>query len=114
MLRSTTGEHKDNRMDIFHLRDQLTEDYANYASSFIQISDKRIYDLVFGSLEQGLFWPDPLIQLNPAFEPGAWVDDLLNKTPPEQVDARAEDALRAQLVIEAAIESWETGKVVEL
>ena len=45
---------------------------------------------------------------------GAWVDDLRKKTPPSKVDGKAEDALKAQLVIEAAITSWDTGKVVPL
>ncbi|MCC7146193.1 MAG: Gfo/Idh/MocA family oxidoreductase [Phycisphaeraceae bacterium] len=44
----------------------------------------------------------------------AWIDDLLKKTPPQKVDAKAEDALKAQLVIEAAIESWDRGTVVSL
>lgn len=44
----------------------------------------------------------------------AWVKDLKAKTPYDKVDAKAEDALKAQRVIEAAIESWETGAVVEL
>jgi myo-inositol 2-dehydrogenase / D-chiro-inositol 1-dehydrogenase len=44
----------------------------------------------------------------------AWVEDIKNKTPFDRVDAKAEDALKAQRVIEAAIESWESGKVVEL
>jgi predicted dehydrogenase len=44
----------------------------------------------------------------------AWVKDLKEKTPFDKVDAKAEDALKAQYVIEAAIESWESGKVVEL
>ena len=44
----------------------------------------------------------------------AWVADIKNKTPFDKVDAKAEDALMAQRVIEAAIESWESGKVVEL
>lgn len=45
---------------------------------------------------------------------GAWIDDLEKQTPPDQIDGKASDALAAQLVIEAAIESWETGKVVSL
>jgi predicted dehydrogenase len=45
---------------------------------------------------------------------GAWVNDLVKKTPADQVDGKGEDALKAQLIIEAAIESWESGKVVEL
>ena len=44
----------------------------------------------------------------------AWIDDIKNKTPFDKIDAKAEDALAAQRVIEAAIESWESGKVVEL
>jgi len=44
----------------------------------------------------------------------AWIDDLVNRTPPDRVDARAEDALKAQQVIEAAIQSWESQKVVSL
>jgi predicted dehydrogenase len=43
---------------------------------------------------------------------GAWVDDLRKKTPPSKIDAKAEDALRVQLVIESIIKSWETGKVI--
>ena len=33
---------------------------------------------------------------------------------PEDIDASGEDALKAQTIIEAAIESWEEGRVVEL
>ena len=39
----------------------------------------------------------------------AWIDDLRHQVPPAQVDAKGADALRVQLVIEALIESWETG-----
>ena len=41
-----------------------------------------------------------------------WIDDLRRKTSPGKVDGKAEDALKAQLIIEAAIKSWDTGKVV--
>jgi predicted dehydrogenase len=44
----------------------------------------------------------------------AWVDDLVSKTPPDKVDAKAEDALKCQRIIEAAIESWESRKIVDL
>lgn len=44
----------------------------------------------------------------------AWVDDLTNKTPIDQVDGKGEDALKAQLIIEAAIESWDKGTVVDV
>ena len=44
----------------------------------------------------------------------AWVDDLVKQTPPDKVDAKAEDALKCQRIIEAAIDSWERGTVVSL
>ncbi len=64
-------------MDIFALRNQLTQDYSDYASSFIQIRDQRIYDEVRQSLNEGVFWPNPLIQLNPTFESGGTVSELV-------------------------------------
>lgn len=64
-------------MDVFGLREQLTRDYSNYASSFIQIRDQRLFETVNKSLNEGVFWPDPLIQLNPSFESGGTVRDLV-------------------------------------
>lgn len=64
-------------MDIFYLREQLIHDYSAYTSSFIHIQDQRIREHVEQSLHAGALWPEPLIQLNPAFEPGAWIDDLV-------------------------------------
>ena len=45
---------------------------------------------------------------------GKWVEQNLQKAKPEEIDASGEEALKAQLVIEAAIESWETDRVVTL
>ena len=45
---------------------------------------------------------------------GAWVDQLLAKTPANAIEASGEDALKAQRVIEAAITSFETNSVVDL
>jgi len=64
-------------MDVFALRNQLVDDYAAYIESFINISDRRIREHVTAELHQGLLWPDPLLQLNPNFEPGDWIDDLV-------------------------------------
>lgn len=43
-----------------------------------------------------------------------WVDQLIAKTPPDRIEASGADALKAQRVIEAAIESFQTGKTVDL
>ena len=40
----------------------------------------------------------------------AWVDDLRKKTPLNKIEAKAEDALKVQLAIEAAIKSWAESK----
>ncbi len=64
-------------MNVFALRDKVIADYASYISSFIEISDPLIRDLVDREVAQGLLWPQPLIQLNPAFEAGATVDELV-------------------------------------
>lgn len=64
-------------MDVFALRNQIVGDYSSYIQSFITIGDPRIAEYVERELRDGLLWPDPLIQLNPNFEPGAWIDDLV-------------------------------------
>ena len=45
---------------------------------------------------------------------GCWVDQLIAKTPLDQIEASGADALKAQNVIEAAIESFQTHSVVDL
>lgn len=64
-------------MNIFDLRDQVLADYRNYVSSFLNISDSRINDFVTRGLGSGAFWPESLIQLNPSFEMGGTVGDLV-------------------------------------
>ncbi|MCX8039499.1 MAG: DEAD/DEAH box helicase [Planctomycetota bacterium] len=64
-------------MDVFALRDHLIGEYRSYVESFITIRDSRIRSLVEREIEQGLLWPDPLIQLNPNFEPGRRISELV-------------------------------------
>src|SRR5690349_18372708 len=66
-------------MDVFALRDSLIEDYRRYVSSFIAVRDERIKQVVEETLGEGRYWPDPLIQLNPAFAPGGTVSDLVTE-----------------------------------
>ena len=66
-------------MNIFDLRDQVLGDYRNYVSSFLNISDARINDFVTRGLGSGAFWPESLIQLNPSFEMGETVGDLVEQ-----------------------------------
>jgi ATP-dependent helicase YprA (DUF1998 family) len=64
-------------MDVFAVRDRLIDDYSAYVRSFIQIRDSGIRNEVVGALDSGLLWPEPLIQLNPAFEAGNSIDELV-------------------------------------
>lgn len=64
-------------MDVFALRDRLVEDYSDYTNSFIKISDERIKGAVEQALREGKLWPEPLLQLNPTFQPGGTIDDLV-------------------------------------
>ena len=66
-------------MDIFAFRDQLIGDYASYVKSFIQIRDQRIKEYVDDSLNSGVLWPEPLIQLNPSFESGGTIQNLVGQ-----------------------------------
>ncbi|MDF2961983.1 MAG: oxidoreductase [Paenibacillus sp.] len=44
----------------------------------------------------------------------AWIDQLEAGVTYNQVDGSGEDALKVQMIIEAAIESWEKGAIIEL
>src|ERR1039458_6839564 len=66
-------------MDVFELHRDLIKDYASYTRSFIRIADERIHNAVEAEIERGLLWPDPLLQLNPSFEPGATIDQLVQQ-----------------------------------
>lgn len=43
-----------------------------------------------------------------------WIEQNKAGAAPEEIDASGADALKVQTIIEAAIESWDTGKVIEL
>src|SRR4051794_8579748 len=64
-------------MDVFDLRDRLIDDYRRYVTSFLKFRDDRIRERVESTLTEGRLWPEPRVGLNPAFEPGGWIDDLV-------------------------------------
>src|SRR5947208_818348 len=66
-------------MDVFALRERVVNDYKNYIESFVRIRDKRIDGFVHEQFSSGALWPDPILQLNPAYEPGPTLDDLAAK-----------------------------------
>jgi hypothetical protein len=47
-------------MNIFNLRDELIDDYAEYIASFINVRDRGIRDYIDEKLKAGVVWPPPL------------------------------------------------------
>ena len=66
-------------MDVFELRQTLISKYQDYVRSFIRIGDHRIEELVNDELKEGLLWPRPLVQLNPFFERGKSIRELVDE-----------------------------------
>lgn len=63
-------------MSIFNLSQNLIQEYANYVQSFLNINDARVREFVERELAQKTLWPEPLLQVNPTFEPTETVADL--------------------------------------
>ncbi|HVT60488.1 MAG TPA: DEAD/DEAH box helicase [Thermoanaerobaculia bacterium] len=51
--------------------------YAEFVRSFLTVQDRGIEDVVERELASGLLWPEPHLSLNPSFEDGGWVDELV-------------------------------------
>lgn len=66
-------------LDIFNLRNEIIDDYRSYIESFLKIRDPKIKQFVEQELEKGELWPDPLIQLNPAYKQGKKVTELITE-----------------------------------
>ena len=66
-------------MDAFRLREQLVREYTRYIESFINIRDESIRQKVNSTISEGLLWPDPLVQINPMFESGGSIGDLVKE-----------------------------------
>lgn len=67
-------------MDVFDLDEKLLYDYRRFARSFTQIRAKDIREGVDAIYRTNRFWPDPLISINPNFEKGASVADLVKES----------------------------------
>ena len=65
--------------DVFKLRDRVVGEYRDYVESFVHIYDQGIEEFVRAKLSQGELWPDAVLQLNPAYEPGPTLGELAAK-----------------------------------
>ena len=66
-------------MDVFGLREDLVGAYREYATSFMRFRDGRVRDKVNEALDSGKLWPHPSVGLNPSFEPGNTVGELVKE-----------------------------------
>lgn len=64
-------------MNVFELDQALVERYATFARSFSSIRAPEISRQVQAEYDLGRFWPDPLITINPRFEPGKSIEELV-------------------------------------
>ena len=66
-------------MNVFELRKRLIQDYSSYVQGFFKIKDGRIKEKVNTALDEGLLWLESLIQLNPSFESGKTIEELVQE-----------------------------------
>jgi len=64
-------------MDVFEFRDRVIADYERFSRSFTKLDAPDIKAHVNEVYGRQHFWPTPLIQINPNFVPGGYVDDLV-------------------------------------
>ena len=64
-------------MDVFAFREDLVAEYKRFSRSFAKIRAKDILHEVDTAYDAEHFAPPPLIQLNPNFESGGYIDDLV-------------------------------------
>ncbi len=65
-------------MDVFEIRDAAVRQYADYVRDSLKISDERLRSWLYDQLNEGVFWPEPLLQLNPSYEFGRSLQDLVD------------------------------------
>lgn len=66
-------------MNVFTLRDGVLQDYHRFVESFLNIQDSRIRNFVGEELAKGALWPEPLVQLNPSYEMGKKINELVTE-----------------------------------
>ena len=65
-------------MDVFAFRKEVIAEYARFSRSFTKIRSKDILDEVNKVYGKEHFWPAPLVQLNPNYESGGYIRELVS------------------------------------
>ncbi len=64
-------------MNVFEVRDATIKQYADYVLYSLKVTDKRLDEWIRERFREGTFWPEPLIQINPNYEFGHTLHDLV-------------------------------------
>ncbi len=66
-------------MDVFSLHDQLITEYRAFTEGGVVIRDDRITDRLREDLDDKVQWPAPWLSLNPFFDSGGGVNELVHE-----------------------------------
>jgi ATP-dependent helicase YprA (DUF1998 family) len=64
-------------MDVFEVHERLIADYDAFTTSLVEVRDGRIARHVHDERTAHVRWPDPWLSLNPGFEPGGTLTQLV-------------------------------------
>lgn len=64
--------------NVFKFRDNLIDEYASFSRSFVRIKAPDIKAEVDRQYEDGRYWPEPLIQINPNYQRKNTVQELVS------------------------------------
>jgi superfamily II DNA/RNA helicase len=80
-LRSGIADEMNGRraVDAFEVHRRLIDDYRTFTEGFVDIHDPRIRARVEDESARGAQWPPPWSSLNPSFESGGRVDELVRE-----------------------------------
>lgn len=62
--------------DVFQFRNQLVDRYSNFSRSFVRIAAPDIQQEVESQYQDGRYWPEPLVQINPNYQRKGTVQSL--------------------------------------
>lgn len=64
-------------MKAFEFDQHIVESCARFSRSFSTIRAPDLHDAIESKYREGHFWPDALLSLNPRYEAGPTVDELV-------------------------------------
>ncbi|WP_199104443.1 DEAD/DEAH box helicase, partial [Aquitalea sp. ASV11] len=62
--------------DVFQFRNQLVGRYSDFSRSFVRIAARDIQQEVERQYQDGRYWPEPLVQINPNYQRKGTVQSL--------------------------------------